>query len=178
VLALFFGRGFAACEPTVIVAYEHPAYVGAPVIAATGFIGALDQLGRLALDAGVRLHVTSSFRALDADVRGAIVPPASRSNHLVGHAIDMNVVDADGGLCDSGCLRRYPDVPTRVRRFLDAVRGHPLLRWGGDFSTPDVVHVDDGLKVRAPETWERLLAPAQRAFADGCHDVRRPDAGG
>ncbi len=177
-VALLLGPASAACERSAVVTYLHPAYVGAPVVAARGFVPALDELGRLAHEAGVRVHVTSSLRAYGADVRGAIVPPARRSNHLVGHAIDMNVVGRDGTMCDSGCLARYPDVPPPVRRFLDAVRRHWLLRWGGDFATPDVVHVDDGFNVRDPEAWDDLFAASQRDFADGCHEVHRHDAGG
>lgn len=32
------------------------------------------------------------------------------------------------------------------------------LRWSGDFSTPDVVHVEDGLNLRNPQLWEAKLA--------------------
>lgn len=38
--------------------------------------------------------VTSAFRKDDGGViSGAIVEPSKRSNHFIGHAIDMNVID-------------------------------------------------------------------------------------
>ena len=35
--------------------------------------------------------VTYAFRKEDQDIGGTNVPPASKSNHLVGHTIDMNL---------------------------------------------------------------------------------------
>jgi hypothetical protein len=169
--ASIIGSASARCEASVIVTYSHPAYVGSPLIASIGFLPALNELGRIAQDAGVRIRVTHSFRAEGTALTGAIVPPARRSNHLVGHAIDMNVVRPDGTLCNSRCLRGYPNIPLAVRRFIDAVRAHPLLRWGGDFSVPDVVHVDDGFNLREPNRWSALYPAAQRAFADRCHEI-------
>ena len=40
---------------------------------------------------GVTVWVTHAFRKDGQDIGGTIVPPASKSNHLVGHAIDMNL---------------------------------------------------------------------------------------
>ena len=37
------------------------------------------------------MWVTHAFRKDGQDIGGTIVPPASKSNHLVGHAIDMNL---------------------------------------------------------------------------------------
>ena len=45
----------------------------------------------------------SSFRKSGKTVSGAIVPPAVRSNHFVGHAIDFNL-DTKQGWCNSKCL--------------------------------------------------------------------------
>ena len=37
------------------------------------------------------MWVTHAFRKEGQDIGGTIVPPASKSNHLVGHAFDMNL---------------------------------------------------------------------------------------
>ena len=37
------------------------------------------------------MSVTNAFRKENQILDETIVPPASRSNHLVGHAIDMNL---------------------------------------------------------------------------------------
>ena len=43
--------------------------------------------------------------------------------------------------------------PKKVRDFIRLVRDDPKLRWGGDFSTPDVVHIDDELNLKHPDVW-------------------------
>ena len=35
--------------------------------------------------------VIHAFRTKDQNLNGTVVTPASKSNHLVGHAIDMNL---------------------------------------------------------------------------------------
>ena len=91
----------------------------------------------------VKLHITSSFRKPGSVVLGAIVPPATLSNHNVGHAIDMNVVyGKNRNLCNSNCLR-VKLQPPEVKCFINGVKAQGL-RWGGDFSTIDTVHIDDG----------------------------------
>ena len=43
------------------------------------------------------------FRKEGQDIGGTIVPPATTSNHLVGHASDMNL-ETPRGWCNSICL--------------------------------------------------------------------------
>ncbi len=91
-------------------------------------------------------YVTSSLRALDHQLQGAVVKPASNSCHHIGHAIDMNIIH-QGSFYNSKKLKRanFGHLPEAVRRFLGMVRKDPEIRWGGDFTPEDPVHIDDNL---------------------------------
>jgi hypothetical protein len=95
----------------------------------------------------LRIFVTSSLREPRLPVSGAVVDPAKLSNHHAGHAFDMNLV-LDGELLNSQRLGRPSELPPRAQSFLQDLRMLPPLRWGGDFATPDPVHIDDGLNIR------------------------------
>ena len=80
------------------------------------------------------IHVTSSFRT-SSNVKGAIVKPATRSNHMAGHAIDMNVIyDNKTKSANSVMLGKYPNVPEPVKRFIKSIIDDKGLRWGGKFN--------------------------------------------
>lgn len=178
-------EGASAEVPRTIVTYASPAFTGTPIHACADFFPALDRLGAHATAAGVRVWVVSSFRPRDRPVAGAIVSPAMpgpddipegahgealvtalrglplgrRGNHLVGHAVDGNLIVRDTGqFVNSALLRNLSAAPESARAFIRRVRHDATLRWGGDFRTPDVVHFDDGLSLMAPERWARELA--------------------
>ena len=84
------------------------------------------------------------------------MPPAKRSNHLVGHAIDMNIFMGNRNpWFNSKKLKRsnLRNLPLEVRTFIDMIRDDDVLRWGGDFVKEDPVHIDDNLYGRAPDVW-------------------------
>jgi murein L,D-transpeptidase YcbB/YkuD len=54
------------------------------------FVTESNKVKQFAADSGLQIHVTSSPRRQGVTVGGAIVRPATFSNHLIGHAIDMN----------------------------------------------------------------------------------------
>lgn len=88
--------------------------------------------------------------------------PARRSNHFVGHAIDMNVVDKNGKWCNSGCLRYSLNQNPDVKCFIEKIRKDPDLRWGGYFRTPDVVHIDDSINWRKRSVYDQLYNTLQK----------------
>ena len=147
----------------VLERYLHGRFVGSPLTADRDFFGALDRIGGFAEATGLLVHVTSSVRDPGGNVSGAIVSPAKRSNHLVGHAIDMNLRAADGRLFNSTMLRDLAAQPAPVRRFIELVRKDGDLRWGGDFNPRDPVHIDDGLNAKHPAVWLNKLASRQGA---------------
>jgi len=127
-----------------------------PIECDLAFHQALTRIDNYAANAGVFVYVTQSLRHKDRQPVGAVVPPAKRSNHLVGHAIDMNLyVGNRSNWFNSRKLKRknLPSLPSAVRNFIEMIRGDDILRWGGDFIREDPVHIDDNLYGRAPDIW-------------------------
>ena len=138
----------------IIEPYSNTQFIGEPIRACRDFSPALDKLNDLARSRVVQVHVTSSFRDAGQVLAGTVVDPARASNHLVGHAIDLNLRSASG-FFNSSRLRRanHPSLPDEIRGFLQDVR-QAGLRWGGDFDPEDPVHIDDGLNVRDRDLWK------------------------
>lgn len=108
------------------------------------------------------MYVTSSFRKSGQVIGGAIVVPAKRSNHYVGHAIDMNLIE-NGVWCNSRCPKSDDlDRHIGVKCFIEKIRNDPSLRWGGDFTVRDVVHIDDGVNLRNPSHYNNLYNRLQK----------------
>ena len=144
------------CE---IKTYTNSQFIGKELRADADFIPHLDRLNQYALDCQVKIYVTSSVREPGRSVSGAIAPPASRSNHLVGHAIDMNLKSASG-FFNSRKLKRsnFANLPAEIRDLVELVKADKVLRWGGDFNREDPVHIDDGLNHRNRGRWALKLA--------------------
>lgn len=152
----------------VLTKYSGSQFTGKEVVADVQFVPALDRINQHAADSDVKLLITDSFRPHGRPVKGAIVPPATRSNHLAGHAIDMNVMHGPGKneLCNSHCLgKAHPPAPAKA--FIDAIRGDGSLRWGGDFSDRDPVHIDDNLN-SDDDAWKARYVATQQSHRDGC----------
>jgi hypothetical protein len=136
-------------------------FTGDPIRADAQFFDSLDSINGCAGENNVTVRITSSYRRPGDPVGNTVVPPAQRSNHHAGHAIDMNVryTDNTGAarLCDSRCLGRAT-LPTPVEGFIDCVRAQ-RLRWGGMFRTPDPVHIDDNLNADFT-AWKRRVNAA------------------
>lgn len=136
---------------TQLKSFTGTQFIGKLVLADLEFISHLEKINDLAAQDGLKIFVTSSTRSFGVPVNG-IVPAARRSNHLVGHAIDMNI-QMGGTLFNSNALGNFGSLPAAIKAFLTAIRNDPVLRWGGDFSPSDPVHIDDGLNLRDPSTW-------------------------
>jgi hypothetical protein len=138
---------------TELKSFSGSQFIGKPVLADVEFLPYLEQINQLALKGGFQIYVTSSARQQGVSVSGAIVPPASRSNHLVGHAIDMNIQMGSSFFNgDALSNTNFSALPSPVKDFINTIRQDPILRWGGDFDDP--VHIDDGLNLRDPATWD------------------------
>lgn len=149
--------------------YRAPQFIGEPVRVDEDFFWALDVLNTIAERRAVQIYVTSSFRKPDAVLENAVVESARTSNHLIGHAIDMNLKSASG-FFESHDLKRdnLPSLPAEIRQVIRDIRADPILRWGGDFTCEDPVHIDDNLNQRDAALWLakfRVLHPI--AYADG-----------
>lgn len=105
------------------------------------------QMNEIAQKYTITIIVNSSYR-MDANAPGAIVTPATHSNHMIGHAIDCNLQYA-GGYYNSSRMKSEIGV---VRQFINELKAAGI-RWGGDFGNPDPVHFDDGLNVKDMTSW-------------------------
>lgn len=137
--------------------YQNDRFIGNVVNVDADFVPHLDPIAGFAKKCKLKVYVTSSIRDPEGGVENAIVEPSKRSNHFVGHAIDMNLQLDSGAFFNSGKLKKLTEQPEEVRDFIKMVQDDPALRWGGDFSTPDVVHIDDGLNLRQPDVWKAKL---------------------
>src|SRR6185503_15529398 len=101
------------------------------------FAPLLFQMNEIAVKQNMIVVITSSLRK-DTNVVGAIVEPAKMSNHLVGHAIDCNVINkATGEFFNS---KKMGDGTGPDEIFLEDVDRNTDLRWGVAFMKPDSVH--------------------------------------
>ena len=146
-------------DQCVIKTYTNTQFVGKEMRVDVDFIPHLDRLNQYALECEVNVYVTSSAREPGRSVSGAIVKPASRPNHLVGDAIDMNL-QSKSGFYNSTKLRRskFSALPREIKKLINLIRADETLRWGGDFSKEDPVHIDDKLNHRNPGRWDSKLA--------------------
>ncbi|XP_078700603.1 uncharacterized protein LOC144927183 isoform X1 [Branchiostoma floridae x Branchiostoma belcheri] len=153
-----FGQGTADSSCTVRP-YSNTRFVGDPIHVEDGFRGSMDTINTAAAECNVKVYITHSWRKVGEIIPGAIVTPASRSNHFVGHAIDMNVQRPDESLCNSSCLRGQSDSDATC--FIGKVRAAGLT-WGGVWSTPDPVHIDDRLNQNTA-VYDTMVDRLQRA---------------
>jgi len=96
------------------------------------------------------------------------VEPKENSNHLAGHALDMNV-RTGGQLYNSKKLKvsNFATLPPNIQTFLNAIRNDSGLRWGGDFQDEDPVHIDDNLNSDMT-SWRRRYDATQNARKSKC----------
>ena len=142
-------------------------FIGERASVDTDFVPELNRINVYAKQCDVKIWVTSSTRNINQQVLGAIVPPATKSCHFVGHAIDMNVMHA-GKLYNSKLLKKanIGQLPNAVSTFIRCIQDDPVLRWGGDFSTEDPVHIDDNFYFRNQLMYKaKLLSRVQQLNA-------------
>lgn len=134
-------------------------YNGHKIMIEEGFAAKLDTVNALAIKHNVTVWVTNSTRIGDVKLKGAIVKPASMSNHKVGHAIDMNVqCNKTNEWFNTAKMRDGKGVDNA---FLIEVDLDSSLRWGGRFTTKDEVHIDDGLNIVNPKLWKEIYNSIQ-----------------
>ncbi len=98
-----------------------------------------------AVENKVHIHINSTFRTnqrqqeLSGDPNAVTPAPAGNSPHNAGLAIDFNLYkDNDFA---KGTISKNSTV-TSSNEFITYVKSLSNWRWGGDFSTPDKVHID------------------------------------
>lgn len=128
------------------------------------WVRALDGAAK---SAGVKLRINQAFRVQGMPVSGAVVPPASNSQHLIGHALDLNIVD--GTVVNTSAMLLAGTQTQAATDFIHAAK-QLGLRWGGDFSPADPPHFDDFIDPAGAE-YQHSFYFAQRSF-HARHPVR------
>lgn len=141
----------------MIEKFYHESFIGKPVKCHRDFTPTLEIIADLAKKCDVQVFIVSSLRKPHKTLSGAIVKPASMSNHFVGHAIDINLFSPRIGFLSSKRLyKEYlasSEAPAEASYFMSEISNHPSIRWGGDFVRQDPVHIDDSLNVRNKDLW-------------------------
>uniref|UniRef100_H2Y5B2 Peptidase M15C domain-containing protein n=1 Tax=Ciona savignyi TaxID=51511 RepID=H2Y5B2_CIOSA len=145
------------CQLTTYSSRKITGHNGHSIRIDSGFLGSMQMMHAAARYCNLTVKVTSSFRKQGQPVPGSIVTPATHSNHLVGRAIDMNVV-TPLGWCNSKCLQARKDKYAVC--FIDGLK-RGGLRWGGDFTKIDPVHLDDNYYNKFPTSWLELFKQHQ-----------------
>jgi hypothetical protein len=159
--------------PTELVSFNGSQFVGKPLLADIEFVPMLEKLNKFAEECGLLVHVTSSARQHGITLGNTIVPPASRSNHLVGHGIDMNLKKGQKYFNSTALSKKnLSKQPKAVQKFIQSIRTDSILRWGGDFNREDPVHIDDNLNNRDPILWEAKF----RIIQADLNGLTRPSA--
>ncbi|MCK8095273.1 MULTISPECIES: M15 family metallopeptidase [Pseudoalteromonas] len=91
---------------------------------------------------GLKLVLNQTVRQLGVSPNGAVVTPAKRSQHYIGHALDLNIVD--GSNWNNSTAFKTKSATSSAIKFIDAMKKRGL-RWGGDFTRMDSPHFDKQL---------------------------------
>lgn len=156
----------------MIQEYKNELLSGKPCLIHEDFIPAMDLFCQYLKIAGCKFIVTSAYDpnhlSLNAK-QGAIVAPATHGNHLIGNAIDGNLIDKSGKIWTSEMMKVFcvelPQYNSKIINeilvFINLVRRSSILRWGGDFhpdrkGNTDPVHWDNALNIRSPKRWQEI----------------------
>jgi len=117
-------------------------------VAHKDFVPSLGDINQAAIDAGILFQVNQTMRIAGAPVGGAVVEPASSSQHLIGNAIDFNIID--GGKTIHSSKMKWADLAQAPKDFITKVKAAGL-RWGGDWEKRDPIHFDAFLDPKGPD---------------------------
>lgn len=103
----------------------------------------LKEMNKIAKAKDITIVVNQVFRELGVAVTGAVVSPAKKSQHLIGHAIDCNIVD--GSNWNNSATFKSKKETQKAKDFIKEIKAEGY-RWGGNFSKADSPHFDNQLE--------------------------------
>ncbi len=128
----------------------------------------LKDLNESAKNKSVTIKINQAFREHGIKVTGAVVPPASKSQHLIGHALDCNIVDGASWNNSSDFKNKK-----QTQNAKDIVKNLKKVgyRWGGDFIPVDTPHFDSKVD-SAIFAYDAKFFLNQRMISEG-HDISK-----
>ena len=144
-----------------LIKYTSPnvkGYNGKVIWIELGFLKTIQAIDDCCKNAGFIFWVTSAFRKETDVIHGAVVNPATMSNHKVGHAIDGNLQHIATGEWFNSL--KMGDKTGIDQQLIEAITAHGV-RFGGNFRKADNVHFDDALNLRDPQRWRELYLELQ-----------------
>jgi hypothetical protein len=87
----------------------------------------------------ITIKINQSFRENKIKVSGAVVTPAKKSQHLIGHALDCNIVDGDNW--NNSTAFKNKKETNKAKELITELKDLNY-RWGGDFTPVDTPHFD------------------------------------
>lgn len=133
-------------------------YNGKDIFVDVDFVPQLDLANEVLKEENMMMHVTSSGR-WDTYVKGAIVKPAEKGNHLVFQALDFNLEDMITGVWYNSL--KLGDGTGRDEVVMNKIADKAKLRFGKAFKTKDSVHLDSNLNHLNPALWQVKYKEAQ-----------------
>jgi hypothetical protein len=129
-------------------------YRGRQILVNKDFIDEMNTLNLYAAENDLTLIVNQGFRYKDPKGSGNVVEPVDNSNHKAGYAIDFNIVyNGKKYLAKDLKRQNLSRLPRSIQSFIQQVRNHHTLRWGGDFHKQDPVHVDQHMNTLNRSHW-------------------------
>jgi len=145
---------------------EHVAGLfGRQILVNKAFVPYLARIEMYAKQHNMLILVNQGYRYEGHGVSRPVVTPAKLSNHLGGFAIDFNI-ELNGKKYFASSLRKHnlQNLPVNIRNFIERIRRDKDLRWGGDFQTPDPIHIDVPVNTQNAKSWHRHKALCDQDF--------------
>lgn len=123
----------------------HPCISDDDIVISSVLLEHLVQADEKAKELSVMLNFNNAMRVSGVRVSGTVVKPASKSQHLIGHAIDCNIID--GNSWNNKKTFKANKETKNARKFIKAMKANGM-RWGGDFKGKnkfDPPHFDKNL---------------------------------
>jgi len=127
----------------------HPCISDDDIVVSCELLEHLVQADEKAKELSLMLNLNQAMRISGVKVTGAVVKPASKSQHLIGHAIDCNIIDGNNWNRTKDFKNNKQTKNAKV--FIKAMKANGM-RWGGNFSKKyDPPHFDKNLNAMSKD---------------------------
>jgi len=126
----------------------HPSIASDELVISSQLLDYLIQADTRAKELSITISLNQTFRVNGVKVSGAVVTPAKKSQHLIGHAIDCNIVD--GAIHNNSNAFKKKQETKNAKKFIETMKENGM-RWGGDFSKIDIPHFDKQVVSSTPK---------------------------